>query len=663
MRFRQNIASRAIPLTSAGAGPQMLRTAIRQLVPLLAAVLFLFLLRDRIAAIDLDAVSSALRRITPYQWVVAAGATTISFAALGQYDVVVHRILRIHSSSRSAKRAGMSAIAISQVLGFGLVTGSLVRWRLLPGLSLWQATRLTSVVTALFLCCWALISAFAVLLLPSVSDPLGSPAARATALSVLALGLGAMGAAFLYPRVSLAGRALTMPSLPALLRLLMLTGIDTFAAALALWVLTPDMMDISAAQVIPAYLLALGAGLVLATPGGLGPFELALVALLPSAPQDPLLAAVLAYRLVYFAAPAALAALTLMFCFSNEKPCARAEVSAIGAPTKDQPPHLNQAIRDAARAEVGIFMQGEHSVLWSNRGQNGWLTGRGGQSLVALFDPFQTCGQTASLIADLNRAARAEARVPCLYKCSARTAVAARTAGYFVWPAADELWLDPRKFDLSAPKLSGLRRKLRKAAKAGIDVARATPNTLPLAEMTRIATEWSVVHGGERGFSMGRYTPQYVAGQRVYLAHQAGQLVGFATFHEGAREWVLDLMRGAEGAPDGTMHALICAALADATPAKLPRMSLAAVPCRADALKGLPACVFKWASTSSGAAGLSQFKTGFAPHRQRLYIAAPSRIALGLCAADITRQIHVPARAQSASFDPNIWAPDLTAPQ
>src|SRR5690606_27482495 len=128
-----------------------------------------------------------------------------------------------------------------------------------------------------------------------------------------------------------------------------------------------------------------------------------------------------------------------------------------------------------------------------------------------------------------------------------------------------EAWLVPQGFRLDRPALAGLRRKLRKAA--GLRITR--PATLPLAEMQQVAQGWARARGGERGFSMGRFCPEYVVGQRVYLGWEGARLVGFVTFHEGPGrdgrgEWVLDLMRQAATAPDGTMQALVLRAITDA---------------------------------------------------------------------------------------------------
>jgi hypothetical protein len=130
-------------------------------------------------------------------------------------------------------------------------------------------------------------------------------------------------------------------------------------------------------------------------------------------------------------------------------------------------------------------------------------------------------------------------------------------------PAAEEAWIAPARFRLDTPAHRGLRRKLRAAEAAGVTVVRGGA-TLPIDEMAEVAAAWAIAHGGERGFSIGRFAPDYVAGQRVYLARHGDRLVAFLTFHDGAREWTLDLVRALPDAPDGAAYALLAGAIGDA---------------------------------------------------------------------------------------------------
>ena len=618
--------------------PDWPRALWRQALGLALLAGFALVLRDRWSALDPAAIWAAVGAVSALQWSVAALATFASFAALAQYDALMHRVLATRQTPSQARRAGWVAIAISQTVGFGLVSGALVRWRMLPGSSLRDASRLTAAVAASFLAAWAMLSA-AVMLVAPVSLSKGLPQIAVQGLAAMVLfGGGALIAPSLWWPGGRIGRwSWRLPSLPAMGRILWLAAADTVCAALALWALMPEASGITFTALYPAFLIALGAGFVSGTPGGVGPFELMLVLLLPDVQSAPLLGAVLAWRAAYYGAPAILAMFALIFAQRGAEMRLQEGRAAPATPLSARAAAL---IAAAPQAELGLLHQGEHGVLLCPDHRAGWMIGRTPQALVGLIDPFGPT-RAAALLPDLRSAARAEGRIACLYKIGARTAVAARRAGWTVAPVAMDCRLDPRRFDPGIPARAGLRRKLRKAARAGL-VCTPARQPLPLAAMARIAADWAASRGGERGFSMGRFAPDYLTRQEVILAHLNGRLVGFASFHANAQEWTLDLMRPGADAPDGTMQTLIATALDLARTCGARQFSLAALPPDADHIDGPAALIWRRAETGAGYAGLRQFKMGFAPRLVPLYIAAPGRAALALAAADIARTIRRP---------------------
>lgn len=606
----------------------------RQMLAIALVGGFLWALRDRLATLDTAAVLAALARLDALDWGLALGATILSFAALARYDALIHRMLHRPTPPAAARRAGWTAIALSQTIGFGLVSGALVRWRMLPETSLAQATKITATVAATFLAAWAVLTAAVLLVVPVTLPHLDVWAVQGLALLGLSLGGALALAALKLPGLKIGRFTLRLPAPAMLGKILVLALIDTAFAALALWLLLPADIGLSLPALYPAFLLALGAGFVSGTPGGVGPFEITLISLLPTTPGPELIAAILAWRIIYFGLPALAAAGVIALC-----PARALRLPRIVAAPLDCPQLAHLIARDS-QAELGLMRQGTLGLMRCERLPGGWMTGRAGRTLTAVLDPVGTIA-TPDLLTALQAAARAEGRRTALYKISGRTAAIARRAGWSVAPVATEVWLDPRSFSLDTPARAGLRRKLRKAAKSGLTVAPAD-GPLPIAEMTAIAEGWKTARGGERGFSMGRFAPGYVAHQQVMLARHEGRLVGFASFHANPSEWVLDLMRPAEGAPDGTMQALIAGAITAAAAAGVARLSLAALPPRAEDVTGPAVHIWRRAEQGAGAAGLRQFKMSFAPALSMRYIAAPSRAALMLAATEIARAIHRP---------------------
>lgn len=606
--------------------PCLQRLALRQLPALALGGVLVALLWARLGEVDAGGVAAMLARVGAEQWAAALGLAALSFWAAGRYDAQVHGWLGTGVRPPEAGRAGLPAIALGQTAGFGLLTGTLVRLRMLPGLGLAGALRVTLAVTALFLLGLGTVAAAALALAP----PPGLGAAAPLGWGGLALIGCGVCAAFLWPRPLLLGRRIGLPPLPLLARLTVLSAIDTIAAALCLWMLLPPSAAPELSAFVTAFLLAFGAGLVSGAPGGMGAFELVLLALLPEVPADPLLAGVVAWRAVYHALPAVLA-LGLIARGPGPRAGAAGPVPAPDAAG------IERLLAAAPRAEAGLLRQGETRLLAAGRGQA--LVLPTAQALVALGDPLGGAGPGEVRTA-LLAAARAEGRAALLYKTGGRAAAAARRAGWTVVPVAREGWVIPAAFSDAGAERRQLRRKLRRAVAAGVLISAARPGSLPAAEMAAVARVWAEARGGERGLTMGRYAPAYVAAQAVYLARAGGRLVAFLTLHRAGREWTLDLMRALPEAPEGTMHALLARAIADAAAAGCPRLSLAALPHPAveAAFARLPRALRPAALSE----GLGQFKRAFAPRWETLYAAAPGPMALALAAADLARMVARP---------------------
>lgn len=618
----------------AGGTRRLRALALRQLPALVLAGIAVVLFSDRLRGLDTAAILDALGRVSPAGAGAAAGLAALSFAAVARYDVLVHRLLATGQDAAAARRAGFAATAISQTTGFGLVVGTLVRLRLMPGLSLQLAAAITAAAALLFLAGWSVVTAAAVVALPSEATRHLAP----LALAILAAVPLMLAASLLSPEPRLGRRSLRLPPPGVLLALVGLAAIDTVAAGLCLWSLLPPDAAVLLPALLPAFLLAYGAGLVSGAPGGIGAFEVTLLALLPDTPAEPLFAGLLAWRVVYHAGPAIVGAFPL---FRNPAvPHADAATAARPVPTAacgELPAATARILAGAERAEFGLARQSDKAVLPC--GSGGTVVARAGHTLAMIGPPSGPRCETAAIDA-LEGAARAEARRPCLYKAPPRLAAVARARGWAVAPVALEAVLDPQAFDLSLPRFRQLRRKLKRAAGADVEVRCMHPDTLDWTATDRIAADWAVAHGGERGFSMGRYTRGYMRGQRIYVASRGDETLGFVTLHEGRTEWTLDLMRARATAPDGTMHALVAAAIRDARVAGLRRLSLAAVP--HPALAGHLERVARWLRRADTSRGLTRFKEAFAPRWAILHVAAPTRVSLMLASVDLIRAIHLP---------------------
>ncbi len=627
------VAINGAATNAAVSGPKDIRALLgKQLVPLLMTLGIVALLWERAAQLDFPAILQTVATVRPWQWMLAILASAGSFWAVGHYDRVLHAQLGTGIAAKPARHTGMAAIGLSQFLGFGALTGTLIRWRMVPELSLWQAARLSAAVSLSFLAGWAVVAALAVLVFQPEIAGMTTLATGAIALA------GLMVLISIFPPRFMA--RLPWPSLKTIGTVIGLAATDTILAGLALYALMPPELALALGQTVAAYLFSLGAGLIGNTPGGVGPFEATMAALLPSVDLASLFGAVLAFRLVYYALPATIAAL---FILRGPRGPHLAEEPRLMRPHHSPylPLEIETQLFAAPRAEANLLRTRDFSLLTTPKGKALGLVAPIGQSLVMLSDPLIARQCPAATREALSRAAARRYRMPAIYKCGARMAASARAAGWAVLPTAEEAWLDPKAFTLAGAPYRQLRRILKKADAGRLRIEEAGL-TLPLDQMDRVATEWKAQRGRERGFSMGTYDRDYISCQRVFLAWQGTNLVGFVSFHETQGEMTLDLMRSGDAAPDGTVQKLIVAAIAAARTDGIPRVSLAAVPWQGEDAHGLTAWIRGKLLARSGAQGLRRFKAAFAPNWEVLYLAAPGPVSLGIAGMDILRRITAP---------------------
>ncbi|WP_179214752.1 phosphatidylglycerol lysyltransferase domain-containing protein [Octadecabacter ascidiaceicola] len=561
---------------------------ISRTVPVLALGVFGALFVRHIAQIDGAAIWGAFASLQWWQWGAALVFTALSFRAIGIYDVLVHRILHTRQHPSLARSAGIKAIAISQTLGFGTITSALVRWRCLPDLTASAIAQLSAAVSLSFLAALAVVAA----LIVPFSGLL--PHSGGLVLSGLVALLGLMALARLSFRL---GWIPTPVRTKTLFSLLLATFVDTGFAAAALWVLWPE--PISFQLLFAAYLVALGAGLLSNAPGGVGAFDLSLLALLPVTDSASTMAALLAFRALYYALPAAIA----LFCLIRPTP---------SVPSRP----LTHPEATLARQSAHVFPHKKAPLLTLSCWGNG----------VVLGDL-----PNGMSISDL----RSSGAPRALYKCSAQQATRARKSGWVAIRCAEDALITLATWSTQGAKKRQLRRALNGFKNSGLHIFEVR-NT---ASLTRIAKKWAKASGGERGHSMGRFCPDYLSHQRVFAAYAGKTPVAFVSFHTGPI-WTLDLMRHAafpSGAPlpNGTMHALVYQGILAAKQCGATQLSLASVPSLSNALPGAR-------RTIDAAAGLRRFKQAFDPSWHARYLCARTTSDLILTVATLANAIHNP---------------------
>ena len=305
----------------------------RWIGPGISVLLFfvaLHVLRGELRTYGYHEISRTVRAIPTRMLLEALGVTVLSYLALPGYDA-----LGLAYAGRTGARrispqriwlGASTAYGLSQTLGFPAVTGSAVRYRFWSswGLSSAEIARAVAFAGATFTVGVVFVCGSALLLEPAATlarTHLPHPASRATGAAMLAaLGMYlAWSIAFggrpmraprwLARRVpAIAGYELPVPSARFAVAQLALGALDWTIAAAALWVLLPAETSIRFVPFVGIFVLAQFAGIASNVPGGLGVFETLMVLLLgPHLASRHALAAVIAFRAIYYLIPFAVA--------------------------------------------------------------------------------------------------------------------------------------------------------------------------------------------------------------------------------------------------------------------------------------------------------------------------------------------------------------------
>jgi phosphatidylglycerol lysyltransferase len=294
--------------------------ALSRLLPALGGALFvaaLALLHAQLRDVRYAEVASASAALPRLRVLAAVALTAANYAVLAGYDQLAFAWVGRRLRRSWIALAAFVGYAISNSLGFGMLSGAAVRFRFYTrwGVSAAELSRIVLFQSTTFWLGLLVLGGLAAGLGPHAwaSALPGAPALRAAGVAMLALGVAYAVLPFARRTPLHLGRfELSVPSPALAAGQFALSILDWTLAAGVLYVLLPPAR-VPFVELLGAFLAAQVAGLVSHVPGGLGVFETIMVlALGPYLPPASVLPALLLYRVVYYLLPLALAALLLV---------------------------------------------------------------------------------------------------------------------------------------------------------------------------------------------------------------------------------------------------------------------------------------------------------------------------------------------------------------
>lgn len=241
--------------------------------------------------------------------------TAANYVVMTGYDWLSLQYADVRQPYRRVALASTLGFALSQALGFPLFTGAPMRVRLYGawGVSGAQLARIIGFAGVTF---WVGVLAVAGLFL-TFTTPVTETLPPVVLRGAGVLSLAGLGAYLVWifrgaPSIRITTVEIEPPKLRLVVGQIGLTTLDWIAASSVLFVLLPPGHGVHFTSFVAVFVAATVLGLVSHVPAGLGVFEAALLALMPThVAESSLFAALVVYRVIYYLVPLLVAGLGL----------------------------------------------------------------------------------------------------------------------------------------------------------------------------------------------------------------------------------------------------------------------------------------------------------------------------------------------------------------
>jgi phosphatidylglycerol lysyltransferase len=311
--------------------------AVRRLVPVSVGLLLfavaLRVLRTELHAVTWHELTIDARQLPSSRVLLAVALTWINYAVLTGYDFLAFASIAPRPRASHVALASFLSYAISNNVGFAMLSGASVRYRFYTRWGL-TGEELSRIVFSYSVTFWlGLLALGGISLAMSPVPSLTEAGTRATSLVgwVLAAFAGAYVVAAGMGRgpIALGRFRFPLPTFPVALWQLLLSAVDWALAGAVLYVLLPAGA-VPFLAFLGAFLTAILLGMASHVPGGLGVFEGALVVLLrPYLSSGDLLPPLLVYRAVYYLMPFIVALVGLVIDELRQRREQAARVTAV----------------------------------------------------------------------------------------------------------------------------------------------------------------------------------------------------------------------------------------------------------------------------------------------------------------------------------------------
>ncbi|WP_134681526.1 bifunctional lysylphosphatidylglycerol flippase/synthetase MprF [Paracoccus ravus] len=314
--------------------------------------------------------------------------------------------------------------------------------------------------------------------------------------------------------------------------------------------------------------------------------------------------------------------------------------------------------------DANFVLTGDKAVMLSDNEAAFLMFGVAGSSWISYGPPVgesEACEEVAYSFVDAAR--RAGAR-PIFYEVGPDDVPLMLDLGMTLHKMGEDALVDLGEFSLEGPRRKRLRTTYARAGRDGLSLEITMPPHAPalMEELRGISDEWlEAKKSREKGFSVGRFDPEWLNRWALALIRREGKVVAFGNIMTTERKQIasIDLMRHRRDAPGGTMEFMFTALMLALKERGYRAFSLGMAP-----LAGLDpnrsrrvwdrfgSLIFRHGGSFYKFEGLRAFKDKFDPNWTPHYLATPTSMPPLLPLADAARLIARQPGAGSAVREP-----------
>lgn len=320
-------------------------------------------------------------------------------------------------------------------------------------------------------------------------------------------------------------------------------------------------------------------------------------------------------------------------------------------PASEIPETVQALVATAPQAESCLALLGDKNFLVSDDGSAFLMYRVEGHSFIVMGDPVGTPEGQRAVTWRLREMADARNARVVFYQITPELLPLFVEMGLGLFKIGEMARVRLETFTTDGKAGAEFRYVLNRGRKEALEFAILPAADVPahMSELAEVSAAWMSEHkAAEKGFSLGRFDPAYLARWDCAIVRREGRIIAFANIWRsgGRQEYSIDLMRYRPDAPNGVMDFLFTNLILAAKAEGYGWFDLGMAPLTglsdhplAPAWNRVARLVYAHGNQLYNFAGLRRYKEKFRPEWEPRYVAGPKGFAAASAMLDVATLI------------------------